>query len=283
MGSRCLRRWINRPLRNHTQLKLRHDAIAALLIKRDYSELQAQLKHIGDIERIISRVAIKSARPRDLFTLGHSLAQLPDIQTQLKQITSPRVLDLSQIISEHPDIVDLLTSAIQHNPPVVLRDGGVIAEGYDAQLDELRNLSKNADQFLVDLEGREKARTGINTLKVNYNRVHGFYIEISRLQSENVPDDYIRRQTLKSSERFITPELKTFEEKVLSAKEQALSREKALYDELLNKLLLSLNPLQLCAEGLSELDTLCCFAERADTLNYCKPEFQNQHWPQYGR
>jgi len=276
MGSRCLRRWINRPLRDQSQLKLRHDAIAALLLNRDYSELQAQLKHIGDIERIISRVAIKSARPRDLFTLGNSLAQLPEIQIQLKQIASARLLDVSQFISEHPETVNLLQSAIKHNPPVVLRDGGVIAEGYDAQLDELRNLSKNADQFLIDLESREKARTGINTLKVSYNRVHGFYIEISRLQSDNVPDDYIRRQTLKSSERFITPELKAFEEKVLSAKEHALSREKALYEELLNKLLFNLNPLQLCAEGLSELDTLCCFAERADTLNYCKPEFQNQ-------
>ncbi|VAW62111.1 DNA mismatch repair protein MutS [hydrothermal vent metagenome] len=157
-----------------------------------------------------------------------------------------------------------------------MRDGGVIAEGYDAELDELRNLSQNADQFLVDLEIREKERTGINTLKVSYNRVHGFYIEISRAQSDNAPADYVRRQTLKSSERFITPELKAFEDKVLSAKERALSREKLLYELLLEKLLLCLQPLQLCAEGLSELDTLCCFAERADTLNYCQPEFQNR-------
>ncbi|RDH84113.1 MAG: DNA mismatch repair protein MutS [endosymbiont of Galathealinum brachiosum] len=274
MGSRCLRRWINRPLRDQSQLKSRLDAVAALLDNREYSEIQNQLKHIGDIERIISRVAIKSARPRDLFTLGNSLVQIPFIQQQLTILSSSRLSELSSLISEHPDTVTLLQSAIKENPPVVLRDGGVIAEGYDTELDELRNLSKNADQFLIDLEIREKERTGINTLKVRYNRVHGFYIEISRAQSDNVPDDYIRRQTLKSAERFITPELKSFEDKVLSAKERALSREKSLYDELLDKLLLSLNPLQLCAEGLSELDTLSCFAERADILNYCQPEFQ---------
>jgi len=276
MGSRCLRRWINRPLRDQSQLKLRHEAIAALLKNREYSEIQNQLKHIGDIERIISRVAIKTARPRDLYTLGNSLAQIPEIQQKLKHVTSQRLAELSISISEHPDTVSLLHSAITENPPVVLRDGGVIAEGYDKELDELRDLSKNADQFLVDLEVRERERSGINTLKVRYNRVHGFYIEISRAQSEDVPADYIRRQTLKSAERFITPELKSFEDKVLSAKERALSREKSLYDELLDKLLLCLIPLQDCAEGLSELDTLCCFAERADTLNYCQPEFQNK-------
>ncbi len=276
MGSRNLRRWINRPLRDQSQLKLRHNAVAALSENREYSEIQTQLKHIGDIERIISRVAIKSARPRDLFTLGNSLSQIPCIQQQLGNLASERLIHLSGSISEHPDTVALLQSAIKENPPVVLRDGGVIAEGYDTELDELRNLSKNADQFLIDLEIREKERTGINTLKVRYNRVHGFYIEISRAQSDEVPEDYIRRQTLKSAERFITPELKSFEDKVLSAKERALSREKSLYDELLDKLLRCLNPLQLCAEGLSELDTLCCFAERADTLNYCQPEFQTR-------
>ncbi len=276
MGSRCLRRWINRPLRDQLQLEQRHASIEALLENRDYSELQGQLKHVGDIERIISRIAIKSARPRDLFTLGNSLAQLPLIQQQLHQLASQRLQQLSQQISEHPATVELLQSAVIENPPVVIRDGGVIAEGYDTELDELRNLSRNADQFLVDLEAREKERTGISTLKVSYNRVHGFYIEISKAQSVNAPEDYIRRQTLKSAERFITPELKEFEDKVLSAKERALSREKALYDELLDKLLIELQPLQQCAEGLAELDTLCCFAERADTLNYCKPEFQSR-------
>jgi len=261
MGSRCLRRWINRPLRDQQQLQMRHKAVAALLNNREYLEIQALLKHIGDIE---------------LFTLANSLAQLPEIQQYLSPLSSERIQALSSSINEHPQTVALLKSAIKDNPPVVIRDGGVIAAGYDAELDELRNLSKNADQFLIDLEAREKERTGISTLKVSYNRVHGFYIEISRAQSANAPEDYIRRQTLKSSERFITPELKAFEDKVLSAKERALSREKLLYEELLDKLLVNLNALQLCAEGLSELDTLSCFAERADSLNYCQPEFQNR-------
>jgi len=276
MGSRCLRRWINRPLRDQQILLARHGAIGSLLDNRAYEALQDNLRLIGDLERILARVAIKSARPRDLFTLGHSLAVLPAMQQQLANLAAELLSQLAGQISEHPDTVALLQSAIIDNPPVLIRDGGVIAEGFDAELDELRNLSKHADQFLIDLEQREKQRTGINTLKVSYNRVHGYYIEISRGQSDNVPDDYLRRQTLKSAERFITPELKEFEDKVLSARERALAREKALYDELLDRLLQQLSPLQQCASALAELDTLCCLAERADTLNYSQPEFQQR-------
>ena len=276
MGSRCLRRWINRPLRDQQQLQGRHQAIQALLQNRDYQAIQDQLKPVGDIERILSRVAIKSARPRDLYTLGHSLAQLPELQLSLQTIAAQRLQILAEQISEHPELVALLQSAIIENPPVVIRDGGVIADGYDSELDELRHLSKNADQFLVELEAREKERSGISTLKVSYNRVHGFYIEISRAQSDKAPAEYIRRQTLKSAERFVTEELKAFEDKVLSARERALSREKQLYDELLNELLLSLPALQTTAEALAELDTLSCFAERADSLDYCQPQFQSR-------
>lgn len=274
MGSRCLRRWINRPLRDQQELQGRHQSIEALLQNRDYQAIQDQLKPIGDIERILSRVAIKSARPRDLYTLGHSLAQLPELQLSLQTIAAERIQTLAEHISEHPQLVTLLQAAIIENPPVVIRDGGVIADGYDSELDELRHLSKNADQFLVELEAREKERSGISTLKVSYNRVHGFYIEISRAQSDKAPADYIRRQTLKSAERFVTEELKAFEDKVLSARERALSREKQLYDELLDELLLSLPALQKSAEALAELDTLSCFAERADSLDYCQPQFQ---------
>ena len=276
MGSRCLRRWINRPLRDQQELSCRHKAIEALLENRGYLPLQDSLKRIGDIERILARVAIKSARPRDLFTLGSSLGTLPEIQQQLQLVSAEKLAYLASEISEHPETVKLLESAIIENPPVLIRDGGVIAEGYDSELDELRNLSRHADQFLIDLEQREKERTGINTLKVSYNRVHGYYIEISRAQSENAPADYIRRQTLKSTERFVTPELKEFEDKVLSAKERALAKEKSLYDDLLEQLLKLIAPLQSCAQGLAELDTLCCLSERADTLNYCQPEFQTR-------
>jgi DNA mismatch repair protein MutS len=276
MGSRCLRRWINRPLRDQQLLLARHGAIGCLLGNHDYEGLQDSLRLIGDLERILARVAIKSARPRDLYTLGRSLAVLPDMQQQLDNLSAELLNTLAGQIAEHPETVALLQQAIIDNPPVLIRDGGVIAAGYDAELDELRNLSSHADQYLVDLEQREKQRTGINTLKVSYNRVHGYYIEISRGQSDRVPEDYIRRQTLKSAERFIVPELKAFEDKVLSARERALAREKALYDALLDRLLEQLAPLQQCATALAELDALCCLAERADTLNYNPPEFSSR-------
>jgi DNA mismatch repair protein MutS len=272
MGGRCLRRWLHSPLRNANVLQARHQSIAELLDTGYFVDIRQQLHSIGDIERIMSRVALKSARPRDLDTLRLSLKALPDIQASLQPCHSSLLVNLANDIGEHPHITLLLDAAVIENPPVVLRDGGVIAEGYNAELDELRRLGKNADDFLVKLEERERERSGIKTLKVSYNKVHGYYIEISRLQSEHVPEDYIRRQTLKNTERFVTAELKDYEDKVLSARERALALEKSLYDELLDKLLQSLIELQSCAKGLSELDCLTNLAERAETLNYCCPE-----------
>jgi len=276
MGSRCLRRWIKRPLRDQKIIKYRHQAVAELLNNLNFQDIQEQLKPIGDIERILSRIALKSARPRDLYTLGLSLAQLPLLQTHLAEYSSHNLKLLSESISQHPLICDLLQSAIIENPPVLIRDGGVIAEGYSDELDELRNLSQNADQFLIDLETRERERTGISTLKVSYNRVHGYFIEITHAHASKIPDDYTRRQTLKAAERYITPELKAFEDKVLSAKERALAKEKQLYDALLDQLLEFIKPLQLCAASLAELDTLSCFAERADTLDYNQAELSSK-------
>jgi len=272
MGSRCLRRWLHSPLRNVDLLQARHQSIAELLDTGYFVDIRQQLQSIGDIERIMSRVALKSARPRDLDTLRISLKALPDIQTSLQQCHSPLLANLANDIGEHPGIALLLDAAVKENPPVVLRDGGVIAEGYNAELDELRALGKNADDFLVKLEETERERSGIKTLKVSYNKVHGYYIEISRLQSDQVPEDYIRRQTLKNTERFVTAELKEYEDKVLSARERALALEKSLYDDLLDRLLQSLVELQSCARGLSELDCLANLAERAETLNYSCPE-----------
>jgi DNA mismatch repair protein MutS len=272
MGSRCLRRWLHSPLRNADLLQARHQCIAELLDSGYFIDIRQQLLSIGDVERIMSRVALKSARPRDLDTLKLSIRALPEIQQSLQQCHSPLLVSLARDIGEHPDIALLLDAAIRDNPPVVLRDGGVIAQGYNTELDELRALGKNADDFLLQLEQRERERSGIKTLKVSYNRVHGYYIEISRLQSDQVPQDYVRRQTLKNAERFITEELKEYEDKVLSARERALALEKSLYDELLDRLLESLVELQACARGLSELDCLCNLAERAETLNYCCPE-----------
>ncbi|MCU7877206.1 MAG: DNA mismatch repair protein MutS [Candidatus Thiodiazotropha sp. (ex Lucinoma borealis)] len=271
MGSRMLRRWISQPHRDREVVANRHVTIEALLETRLYPDLQEILQGIGDIERILARVALKSARPRDLATLRDALGVLPQLQPLLNQLDSPLTLSLSQEIGEHPEIHQLLERAVIPQPPMLIRDGGVIAQGYDEELDELRGLSQNADQFLLDLETRERERTGINNLKVSYNRVHGYYIEISRSQSDKAPDDYIRRQTLKGAERFITPELKKFEDQVLSARERSLAREKHLYDQLLEKLGQVLAPLQGCAEGLANLDVLCNLAERAQTLNLVRP------------
>ncbi|MCK4706368.1 MAG: DNA mismatch repair protein MutS, partial [Gammaproteobacteria bacterium] len=272
MGSRCLRRWLHNPLRDTEILQQRHQAIGELIQSGLYADLQQQPHAIGDVERIMSRVALGSARPRDLDTLRRSLQCLPDLQAVLGQCHAPLLKRLSEEVSEHPDTAALLAAAIIENPPVLIRDGGVIAEGFNAELDELRALSKNADSFLAELEVRERESTGIKTLKVGYNRVHGFFIEISRLHSENVPEAYVRRQTLKTTERFITSELKEYEDKVLSARDRSLSLEKSIYEDVLKTLLAQLEPLQLCARGLAQIDTLACLAERAETLNYCCPE-----------
>jgi DNA mismatch repair protein MutS len=276
MGSRLLRRWINQPLRDQNQVKSRHAAIACLHEQQAIDSLQAHLASIGDIERIVARIALGSARPRDLALLRDSLAQLPGLQSSLTQLDDALIKRTAQDISEHPEIYALLNKAIVDNPPVVIRDGGVLAEGYDAELDELRALSQNADQFLLDLETRERERTGIETLKVSYNRVHGYYIEISKARAANAPDDYVRRQTLKSAERFITPELKKFEDQVLSARERSLAREKALYEALIQRLQQDLAPLQACASGIANLDVLNTLAERALALNLTRPQFSAQ-------
>ena len=276
MGSRLLYRWIHRPLRDHNILKQRQDAIESILKSQSYVELHDILRGIGDVERILTRIALKSARPRDLAQLRNALAQLPSLQKCLAIQKSAHLKRLSQKINEHPETLSLLTKAVIETPPLLIRDGGVIASGYDKELDELRSLQENAGDFLAKLEAKEKKETGINALKVGYNRVHGYYIEISRLHSDVVPDHYQRRQTLKAAERFITPELKALEDKVLSANERALAREKSLYNKLLDVLNLSLISLQDCSQGLSELDVLHNLAERADLLNYVRPKLVNK-------
>jgi DNA mismatch repair protein MutS len=276
MGSRLLHRWLGRPLRDAEGVRDRHAAVTELLEREGYLPLQDELAAMGDLERILARVALGSARPRDLAVLRDSLERLPAVQTALSGFDSPLLRRLSEEIGTHPDVLDLLKRALVGNPPVLIRDGGVIASGYDAELDELRDLSTNADRFLFDLEARERAHTGIASLKVSYNRVHGYYIEVSRSQSAQVPERYVRRQTLKGVERFITPELKRFEDQVLSARERALAREKALYDALLEGLGDWLPTLQQTATGAAALDVLCDFAERARALGWCRPELVSE-------
>lgn len=276
MGSRLLCRWIKRPLRDHTVLQARQQAIQRLLDEVDNDSLHETLRGIGDIERILTRIALKSARPRDLTRLRGALARLPQLQQHLPSHTPGLLAMLGKRIATYPELHELLKAAIIETPPLLIRDGGVIATGYDSQLDELRSLRENAGQILTDIENREKARTGISNLKIGFNRVHGYYIEVSRLSSNKVPDDYQRRQTLKAAERYITPELKALEDKVLSANERALAREKMLYDELLDKLLIELGRLQQTATALASLDALSNLAERALKLDMQAPQLDNQ-------
>jgi len=276
MGSRLLRRWIQRPLRDSAVLNGRYQSLEAMISASAVAGLQELLHGIGDIERILSRVALRSARPRDLFQLCVALSRLPELRRQLAAIEAPQLHALIEQIGDHKQQQHLLDKAIIDSPPMLIRDGGVIAPGYDDELDDLRAIAENADQYLVDLESRERERTGIATLKLGYNRVHGYYIEISKLQADKAPIDYVRRQTLKSAERYITPELKEFEDKVLGARERALSREKYLYEKLLDLLHEALGELQLSAAGIAELDVLSCFAERAQTLGLSKPEISAQ-------
>ncbi|WP_295871559.1 DNA mismatch repair protein MutS [uncultured Zhongshania sp.] len=276
MGSRLLRRWLHRPLRNQSTLNARQSGVIGLIEGYHFESVRDTLKQIGDLERILSRVALRSARPRDLSRLQRSLATLPLLQSQLKPFDIPYLINLRNEVSEFPALDDLLARAVAENPPMVLRDGGVIAEGYDSELDELRSLSSDAGEFLLAMERREREKTGLSTLKVGYNRVHGYYIEISKLQAAQAPVEYIRRQTLKNAERFITPELKTFEDKALSSKSRALAREKHLYELLLDAVNAELNALQVCSQALCELDVIANLAERAVQLELCQPQFCNE-------
>ncbi|GAB3783793.1 DNA mismatch repair protein MutS [Dyella agri] len=276
MGARLLRRWLNRPLRSRDVLRARHQAIGTLIDNRRYEALREQLRGIGDLERILARVALRSARPRDLSTLRDGLLAAPELRTRIEDLDSPLLHTLVERIGDHADNAALLAKAIVPQPPVLQRDGGVIADGYDAELDELRRLSTHADQYLVELEEREKAASGIPTLKVGYNRVHGYYIEISKAQSDKAPTHYTRRQTTKNAERYITEELKQFEDKVLSAKERSLMRERALYEVLLDTLTGKLEPLKQAAAAIAELDVLATLAERAETLDWSAPELADE-------
>ena len=271
MGSRLLRRWLGRPLRARSDVEARHAAIATLIETGVHTELRTVLSEIGDLERIHSRVALGSARPRDLAVLRDALAVLPRLRGPLEGCDDPLLQALENEIGTHPEVLALLRHAILEQPPVLIRDGGVIASGFDPELDRLRALSSNADRFLLDLEARERERTGLSGLKVGYNRVHGYYIELARSQAEQVPADYIRRQTLKGVERYVTPELTRFEDEVLSSRERALAREKALYADLLRQLAEWLEPLQRSAGAIATLDVLANLAERAQALDWSRP------------
>ncbi len=274
MGSRLLHHWLHHPLRDRTALRARLDAVEKLIVP--CLPVHNQLKPCVDIERITSRIALRSARPRDLSGLRDTLVQLPQLRALLSNNASTLVSELSSALLPDSALAALLQKTLRVEPSSVLREGGVIADGLDAELDELRGIQTHCGDFLLALEARERARSGITTLKVEYNRVHGFYIEVSAAQSANVPDDYRRRQTLKNAERYITPELKAFEDKALSANDRALAREKFLYEQLLDQLAPYVAPLQHIAAAIAELDVLATFAERAAALNYSAPTFSDE-------
>jgi len=276
MGSRLLRHWIHHPLRDRTVLVARHDAIEELAGEAGsgpWREAKSLLRRISDVERISARIALRSARPRDLASLRETLASLPEIARSVAGLSAPRVAALRAELAEPCEALELLERAVADEPAANVRDGGVIRPGFSAELDELRGLRENAGAFLIDLEARERARTGIPNLKVEYNRVHGFYIEVTNAHAARVPDDYRRRQTLKNAERYITPELKTFEERALSAQDRALALEKSLYDELLAALSAHVAWMQRVARALAELDVLASFAGTAVERGWCRPEF----------
>lgn len=272
MGSRLLKRWIHQPIRDYAKLEGRQQTIAAFIQYDRVSELQPLLQQVGDMERILARVALRSARPRDLTRLRTALAQLPEIAKNSQNLTASLDKLLSQV-ADFSELHDLLERAIIENPPQLMRDGGVIAAGYNAELDEWRELSDGATQYLENLEIRERESTGIDSLKIGFNAVHGYYIQISQGQAHKAPIHYVRRQTLKNAERYIIPELKTYEDKVLKAKGASLALEKQLYDELFDILMPRLGELQLAAMALSTLDVLTNLAERAESLNYVCPTF----------
>ncbi len=276
MGGRLLRRWIGNPVRNQSLVKSRQEAIAELMISETHHKVRKILRGVGDIERILSRIALSSARPRDLITLRNALALMPDLDTALNGGPHPLTRELAGPLSGMPGLLALLARALIEEPPVLIRDGGVIATGYDDELDRLRALSENASGFLDQYEQSQRELTGIASLKVGYNRVHGYFIEITNAQQHLAPPAYSRKQTLKSAERYTTVELKTFEDQVLSSRERALAREKACYSGLMELLQNDLGPLQAIARSIARLDVLCTFTERAQALKFLPPEFSSE-------
>ncbi|ASQ45350.1 DNA mismatch repair protein MutS [Legionella clemsonensis] len=272
MGSRLLKRWLGKPLNQYECIEQRQQAVSELIDKRQDNPLHVLLRQTCDIERIASRIALKSARPRDLVQLRNTLVLLPEFSEALKSNQTPLIKEIASKLLPQPTLYELLAAALVENPPMLIRDGGVIATGFDEELDELRRLNSNATDKLIELEHAEKQRSGLSSLKFGYNRVQGYYIELSRTQAERAPANYQRKQTLKNVERYITPELKLFEEKVLSAQVKALAREKWLYDNLLEEVLQFIGSLTQLAQAIAELDVLTTFAARARRLNWCRPQ-----------
>src|SRR5699024_10447793 len=278
MGSRLLSRWLNRPLRDHGTLNERLNLIESLEAKTAHTKIREALQNIGDLERLVTRIVLKTARPRDLTQLRKILQNTPEIVAEIssnEKLTAINPIWL-EWLQPQAELCTLLETAIVDEPPLLIRDGGVIKTGYDQNLDELIELSTKGDQFLLNLETSERERLSIPTLKVGYNRVHGYYIEVSKIHSDKVPTEYVRRQTLKDVERYIYPELKEFENKILSAKERSLALEKALWDELLEKIEPHQTALRLLSESLANIDIFITLGLLKNRYNWCRPAFSKK-------
>ena len=271
MGARMLRRWLNAPSRIRPEVIARQDAVAALMAAPELADLRRALREIGDLERIVSRLALRRVSPRDLARLRTALRQLPGVRGILAELAGERLAALHNALPEFADALELLERALIETPPATVRDGGFMARDYDPRLDQLRDLTAHAGEWLAELERRERERSGIATLKVGYNRIHGYYIETSRSAGDTVPADYIRRQTLKNAQRYSTPELKVFEDEALTSQSRALKLERALFDSLVEILERSVSELRRAAAAAAELDVLGALAERAQTLGFCRP------------
>ncbi|KEI34806.1 DNA mismatch repair protein MutS [Francisella sp. W12-1067] len=275
LGSRLIKRYFKNPIKNLDKIAIRHNVINALKDKQSFLKIQETLRYISDIERIISRVALNTVKPKDLVSLQNTLEEIPKLKKLLEEISSQDISNINQNIYQLDDLAELLKKAIIENPPATIRDGGVIKEGFDPELDELKGIKDNSYDFLLKFEQLQKQKTGISNLKVGYNRVHGYYIELSKQYADKVPIEYVRRQTLKTSERYITDELKDFENKILSSKERALAREKLIYENLLQQVLKYYIQIQKSAQSIAKIDVLANFAERAVKLNLVQPSFNS--------
>ena len=272
MGGRRLGSWIHRPLRDVAEIKARHEAVSTLMKGEIWSPLRALLRDISDLERICGRIGLHSARPRDLVALRQALSKLPEIAVLLQPTADARLSRLRANLGDHGELLNYLERALVENPPPLARDGSIFAPGLDADLDELRRLDRDADQTLAELEERERNATGVSNLRIRYNRVFGYALEVSRNQADKMPAHYVRRQTLKQAERYVTEELADLEQRILSARDRSLARELELYEGLLDRLQEQLNPLRATSDALAELDVLATFAERAATLDWCQPQ-----------
>ncbi|QIV94054.1 DNA mismatch repair protein MutS [Allofrancisella frigidaquae] len=275
LGSRLIKRYFKNPIKNLDKIAIRHNVINALKDKQSFLKIQETLRYISDIERIISRVALNTVKPKDLVSLQNTLEEIPKLKKLLEEISSQDISNINQNIYQLDDLAELLKKAIVENPPATIRDGGVIKEGFDPELDELKGIKDNSYDFLLKFEQLQKQKTGISNLKVGYNRIHGYYIELSKQYADKAPLEYVRRQTLKTSERYITDELKDFENKILSSKERALAREKLIYENLLQQVLKYYIQIQKSAQSIAKIDVLANFAERAVKLNLVQPSFNS--------